>query len=365
MVEKLKAPAGQPVPAAPQPFSFEIIQKLAPHSYLYGHLNPTPPSKPIRPNGRQLLEHRKPLIHVGSLNHTNGSAIVRQGGTAALCGIRAEILNVDDIPNWRPDRYQRQSKQADRNDGNVIEELGLLVPNVELRTGCTWDNLPDRPMSDAAQTLSSKLMTSLLATGVIDLEKLVIRSKQEEPDLPGDDEDPIKAFWTLYIDVLLISLDGNPFDAVWTACMAALRNTTVPRAEWEEEYQMVMCDENIAAAVSLYSGIPPMHSTYVVFKSNMRNTDIVNKEGKLARRTGDGQEYWVLADPDSTEAELCNDQVSVLQGPKMNEKSHQLFHVEKVGGVTISMVELKEIIQHAEGRWSEWTELFEGLAKPG
>ena len=101
-------------------FSQETFAKLTPGPFLQAHLKQP---EPIRPNGRSLDEFRTPTINTGSLSHCNGSAVVRLGDTAVVCGVRAELLLASDIPH---------PPSEDTSDADSIERLGLLVPNVEL-----------------------------------------------------------------------------------------------------------------------------------------------------------------------------------------------------------------------------------------
>ena len=45
----------------------------------------------VRPDGRQLGERRAMAVSAGNISTADGSAIVRQGGTTVVCGVRAEL----------------------------------------------------------------------------------------------------------------------------------------------------------------------------------------------------------------------------------------------------------------------------------
>ncbi|KAL9035772.1 MAG: hypothetical protein Q9180_004674, partial [Flavoplaca navasiana] len=186
------AMAKEPV-SSPQPLSFppSHFAKLAPRSYLHAHLSS---SNGQRPSGRLPHESRKPQINTGSLTHCHGSAVVRAGDNAVVCGIRAEILNASDIVDCKPlttieelgQRYgggltkhsevtdgatRRQSSTADAEE---MAQLNLLVPNVELSTGCSPSYLPGMPPSTEAQSLSHRVLTLLHISQLISMDDLRI-----------------------------------------------------------------------------------------------------------------------------------------------------------------------------------------------
>src|SRR6202000_1433633 len=114
-------------------FPRETFAKLTPGPFLKAHLKQP---NPIRPCGRLPEEFRRPTVNLGSLTHSNGSAVVRCGDTAIVCGVRAEVLLSSDIPRPPSD---------DLDDNELVEELGLLVPNLEMSTGCSPAQLPGNP----------------------------------------------------------------------------------------------------------------------------------------------------------------------------------------------------------------------------
>ncbi len=130
-------------------FSRETFAKLTPAPFLHAHLQQP---EPIRPNGRSLDAFSTPTIHTGSLSHSNGSAVVRLGDTAVVCGVRAEILLASDIPHPPGD---------DISEDDLVERLGLLVPNVELSTGCSPDHLPGSPPSKQSLSMGQRCSSRL------------------------------------------------------------------------------------------------------------------------------------------------------------------------------------------------------------
>ncbi|KAL8809340.1 MAG: hypothetical protein Q9200_003492, partial [Gallowayella weberi] len=261
----------------PQPLSFppSHFAKLAPRSYLHAHLSS---SSSRRPSGRLQHESRKQHINTGSLTHCHGSAVVRTGDTAVVCGIRGEILNASDVVDYRPlsnppeleTRYGagnstlssvlhngERTRQARREDAEEMAYLNLLVPNVELSTGCSPSYIPGSAPSTEAQSLSHRVLTLLHTSQLLSMDDMRIWyhppptspslttpsaptpmsldvPQESTPDPEEKTQRPeIKAYWTLHITLLILSLSGPAFPTIWTALVAALRNTRLPKAWWD------------------------------------------------------------------------------------------------------------------------------------
>src|SRR5690606_33215424 len=95
------------------------------------------------------------------LSHAHGSAVVRAGDTAVVCGVRAEILPLV-AQGASPIVLQRNSElehergaSAEERDREVICENGLIVPNLELGTGCKAGAVPGPP-GDYAQSVAAR-----------------------------------------------------------------------------------------------------------------------------------------------------------------------------------------------------------------
>ena len=329
----------------PQTLTFprETFAKLSPHAYLLAHLQ-SPTS--TRASGRAPAQPRQAHIHTGSLTHANGSAVVRLGDTTVVCGVRAEILRAEDAAGYRSSNANDARSEA--------QALDLLVPNVELATGCSPEFLPGAPPSKKAQDLVSSVYGLLHASNVICSEDLRIWGPKpadgdevpEEGDMEEDKEEEleIKGFWTLYIDILFISLDGNPFDAAWAAVIAALRDVKLPKAGWDIDNARIVCDDEISSAKKLSLNGLPVAVTAAVFGSKERG---VNRGSS-----------WILADPDAFEEELCDETVAVLVD--CSKKETKLLGIQKVGGTVVGRKEMKELVKMAEERWSTWEGLMKG-----
>jgi exosome complex component RRP43 len=288
-------------------------------------------------------------VNPGSLTHCNGSAVVRSGNTSVVCGVRAEILKEEDIPGTAvytakttDDETGNENmggkEEQEEDDREEIETLRLLVPNLELSTGSTPQNLPGNAPSSVAQTLITRLHSLLLSTRLLRAADLRIAHtpsiNPEDPDTPA--EKVLKGYWMLYIDIFFISLDGNAFDAAWLAVVSALRNTRLPYAYFDEELEMILCDDNPSNARSLKLRGLPVPCTFAVF------------EGKKDEE--DGKWEWVLSDPDAFEEALCRESVTVVvdQG--------KLRKIEKSGGGVVGREIIKELVDRSKGQWAVWEE---------
>jgi len=130
-------------------FPRDTFAKLSPHPYLLAHLQPsTSSSKPSRANGRSPTQFRPPHINNGSLTHAEGSTVVRIGDTTVVCGVRGEILLASDVGGYRA------SLKSSRPGHDEARELDLLVPNIELATGCSPAFMPGQPPSTSIRANS-------------------------------------------------------------------------------------------------------------------------------------------------------------------------------------------------------------------
>ncbi|KAI0036758.1 ribosomal protein S5 domain 2-type protein [Vararia minispora EC-137] len=200
------------------------FQRLHPRTYLERLL-----AEDVRPDGRLPSEWRDISVNVGSISTADGSALVRIGDTTIVCGVKAEIAEPElDLP-----------------------DQGFLVPNLDL-TAMSSPKFKSGPPSEEAQVLSDRLNDALLAANVVPLESLCIQ--------PG------KAVWVLYVDATCINYDGNAFDATLVAMVAALKNTTLPKAIYIEERGRTTCTRKVREPLKL--NCSPVAYTMGVFGEN-------------------------------------------------------------------------------------------------
>ncbi|KAK4140233.1 ribosomal protein S5 domain 2-type protein [Dichotomopilus funicola] len=378
-----------------------LFAKLSPHPFLLRNLTTTSStdspssssaaSKPTRTNGRAPHEPRPLHLRLSSLSHAHGSSLVRLGDTTVLCGVRGEILPVERIPGFRAiaDREAAESNGTGDDNGfggaggeprsgvgrGEIKDYDLLVPNIELATGSAPQFLPGVPPSTLAQTLSTRVYSLLCGTGLVDVRDLRVwrrsgprdegrgTGKGEEEDAEmvdvgeeGDEEegqeeegqeeegqeeeDGVVAYWVLYIDLLFVSFDGNPFDAAWAAVVAALRSTKLPVARWEPEREMVVCSRTEKRSLRV-RGLP-VACTAVVFEEK----DL----GEVGAGVAEGR-HWLLLDPDRLEETLCRETVTMVVDCSDGET--RIKSLEKHGGTTIGRELVRGFAGIAEARWKE------------
>ncbi|WWC65487.1 uncharacterized protein I303_108105 [Kwoniella dejecticola CBS 10117] len=286
------APAPAPAPANSAPAaSAEVFKKLHPSQYLSRFLN-----KGYRPDGRKLKAWRDVSINVGSVSTAHGSSLVRMGDTTMVCGIKAEIAE--------------PTAQAPNE--------GYVVPNIDLPALCS-PNFKPGPPGDEAQTYSNWLNDLLVSSSTLPPSSLVIASG--------------KAVWVIYIDVVCINYDGNAFDAAVLAVMAALKNTRLPKAKYDEETARTICSRTEIYPLQL--GSIPLSCSFGIFDST-----------------------HLLPDPSSYESPLLPTTISIALDEDNNAC---LIRQEGLGGTQGKTGErvLGEAWTIAEGRIKELREILE------
>ncbi|KAH6618661.1 exoribonuclease family protein [Boeremia exigua] len=325
------APAPPPTLTFPRP----IFAAVSPHPFLQAHLSANQAA--LRANGRAAHEFRAPGVNTGSLTHSNGSAVVRLGNTSVVCGVRAEILREEDTPGTSSPAAVNDADGNDNEDteGDEIESLRLLVPNVELSTGSTPAHIPGNAPSTFAQSLITRIRSLLHSTRLLRPRDLRITytptTNPEDPEAAPETQ--LKGYWVLYLDVFFISIDGAAFDAAWLSILAALKNTKLPRAFFDEEFEGILCSDDPAEAAALNLRGLPVPSSFAVF------------EGK---GDGDGEQgdSWVLSDPDAFEEGVCRETVTVTVD------RGTIRRVEKSGGGVVGRETMKALVKRATERWS-------------
>ena len=270
-----------------------------------------------------------------------------------MCGIRGEILKAEDVS------VATSRLSSERRDGDIIGDLSLLVPNIELATGCNPAYLPGQAPSTLAQSLSQRLLTLLRVTDLVGLEELEIWDQEtltkgadeEMEDYEDEDEkeevqeDKIMAYWTLYIDILVISLDGAAFDAAWLALLAALKSTRLPAARWDRDLENVLCDHRPTNTIGLQVRGLPVPLSFAIFKPK-------------AKPGQDFEESTTLADPDDFEEVCCDEDGAVT----VDEAGSKLCRIEFAGGGLMDFKDLKSLVGRASERWKEWAVVLQKIS---
>jgi exosome complex component RRP43 len=257
-----------------------------------------------------------------------------------VCGVRAEILKEEDTPGTSSPAAVNANGEVDgdedeETEGDEVESLRLLVPNVELSTGSTPNHIPGNAPSTFAQSLITRIRSLLHSTHLLRARDLRITytpaMNPEDPEAAPETE--LKGYWVLYLDVFFISIDGNAFDAAWYSILAALKNTRLPHAYFDEEYEGILCSDDPSEARRLGLRGLPVPSTFAVFEG---------------RGDGDKEEggEWVLSDPDAFEEGVCRETVTVTVDQKT------IRRVEKSGGGVVGRETMKTLAKRATERWS-------------
>ncbi|ORX41213.1 ribosomal protein S5 domain 2-type protein [Kockovaella imperatae] len=220
--------------------SATAFKRLHPGPYLSKFL-----AKGYRPDGRKVTAWRDVKINKGSVSTADGSALVRLGDTTMVCGVKAEIAE--------PLATSPRS--------------GYIVPNIDLPALCSPKFKPGPP-ADEAQTMSNWLFDLITSSRTVDPQSLCI--------CPG------KAVWALYIDVVCINYDGNAFDAAVLAVMAALGNTRLRSATYDDITAKVTCSDDFH---SLALGRLPLSCSFGIFKSAYLLPDPSSFEAPLIHTT--------------------------------------------------------------------------------
>ena len=314
---------------------------ISPSTLLQAYLSQTPPT---RPSNRPPGQVRQIFLNTSSLTHCNGSSLVKTGESTVVCGVRAELLPVSSIPHYRA-----------THKGSIALN-SLLVPNIELST----NSHPSFPANVAptviAQSISQRLLSLLLTSELVRIEDLEIRYTSENAALDPDDEayveperDVLKAYWVLYIDCVCLSYggQGNVFDAAVCAIVAALRDTKLPRARWDEDEEVVKCDAMVENASRLTLNGLPCPLSFGLFVPDERVS------------VGDGKKRLVL-DLDEFEDDVCEEMGNVVVD--CSDGECRILKIQKAGGTGgLDVAGLREVVVTAEKRWYEWKKSLDGV----
>ncbi|MDV3277246.1 MAG: exosome complex protein Rrp42 [Nitrososphaerales archaeon] len=155
-------------------------------------------SKGKRLDGRALDEHRPIKIQTGVIQKANGSAIVNLGNTEVVAGVK--IATGTPFPDT-PDK-------------------GLLVVNAEILPLASAYAEAGPPSPEAIE-LARVVDRGVRESEMVDLTELCL--------VPG------KTVVTVFVDVNIMNVDGNLFDATSYAVVSALRTAKMNKYVVEDE----------------------------------------------------------------------------------------------------------------------------------
>ena len=353
---------------------------ISPSALLYAHLTQIPPT---RPTNRRLDETRPIHLNASSLNHANGSSLVRIGDTTVVCGVRAEILYVKDIANYRVHTSADNTTQEDSEveDYTPITKYNLLVPNLDLTTGASPLYPPNTPPSPAQQSLTLRLASLLHSTRLVSPSALEI-TYTPPPELNFDPEQStttttpltpaqptVIAYWTLYIDILPLSHSSlaTTFDASWLALFAALSTTLLPgNATYDPDLERIVCSAELSDSTQLSVRGAPVPLSWGVYvpEKRIRGTRSEDEE----EGTGEVGKF-VLIDPDGFEEACCQEFGTMVvdctpntagdgRDEDQEETGVTIVKIEKSGGTGVDVTEMEWITGLAAKRWRDWREVL-------
>lgn len=354
---------------------------ISPSALLQAHLSQTPPT---RPSNRPPDQTRSVTLNIGSLTHCNGSSIVRYGESTIVCGIRAELLPVSEIPHYRASENARTisttnfdtSRDNHGDDEKTYEAItlnNLLVPNLELSTNSHPSFPANVAPSTTAQSISQRVLSLLHTSRLVCVSDLEIRhtstlTSDLDPDDPAYIEPEInvlKAYWVLYIDCVCLSYggQGNLFDTTTCAVVAALRDVRLPKARWDEDERRVVCDAEMEKARRLKLRGKPTPLSFGVFVPDSRlNFAGAKVNGATKGGNSAQEEAVVLLDTDAFEDDVCEETGSVVVD--LSGGSTRVLRIEKSGGTgALGVQGLKEVIVHSERRWKEWNSVLDAAVE--
>ncbi len=165
-------------------------------------------AKGKRLDGRGLLEARELKVFSNVIEKAEGSARVMLGNTEVIAGVKVSLgTPFPDTP-----------------------DKGLLVVSAEvlpLASPYAEPGPPDESTIELARVTDRGVRES----GMIDVGKLVLREG--------------KWVYAVFVDVSILNVDGNLFDAVSAATVAALLTTNVPKYEMKEGEEPKKTEEKI------------------------------------------------------------------------------------------------------------------------
>jgi len=242
----------------------------------------------VRPDGRQLGERRAIAVSAGNISTADGSAIVRQGGTTVVCGVRAELAPP------RPEEPDR----------------GYLVPNISIPAMCSPAFKPGPP-SIAAQAATQFLSRVLETSECVATTDLLVSKG--------------RLAWCLYIDLVALDHSGNIWDAALAAMLAALETVSLPAASVDPDTGEISVDPTSRTALPLHCR--PVSSTSCLFPPSQS-----------------GAEASLLADPTWEEEQLASASLSVV----CVQETAEVCHLRQPGGAPVSQVALQTCIAAAQ-----------------
>mmetsp|Transcript_14095 Transcript_14095/g.24826 ORF Transcript_14095/g.24826 Transcript_14095/m.24826 type:complete len:304 (-) Transcript_14095:65-976(-) len=149
----------------------------------------------IRYDGRGMDDFRAITIQNNIFPHVNGSSRVKiDSDVDIICSVKLEIA--DTLPS--------------------APSSGYLAVNVDISPSCAIYT-DEKSVQATSSSIAEHLEGMFVGSNALDLKQFSI--------LKG------KFCWVVHVDLLILSMDGNPLDACSIAAQVALQCTRIPRTE--------------------------------------------------------------------------------------------------------------------------------------
>jgi exosome complex component RRP42 len=169
-------------------------------------------SRGTRLDGRGLLDRRELTVETGVIEKAEGSARVMLGNTELIAGVKVNLgTPFPDTP-----------------------DKGLLVVSAEVLPLASPYAEPGPP-DEATIELARVADRGIRESGMIDVSKLVL--------VEG------KHVYAVFVDVSIINVDGNLFDATSYAVVASLLTAKIPKYILDDKGAPVRTDETISLPI--------------------------------------------------------------------------------------------------------------------
>ncbi|KPI41435.1 uncharacterized protein AB675_9114 [Cyphellophora attinorum] len=350
-------------------------------------------SQPRRPSGRAPLEPNKIHLNTSALTHTHGSSVVRIGSTTIVCGVRAEILNVADIPSWSVrDAVGRtvgewEAAESGRtvDDGGAEEEedrdrvLGdynLLVPNLSLDTGCSPLHPANAPPSQEQMNVTQRVLSLLLGSKFVDVRDLEIYDEGAEDNEAAVDEGED----SMVVDDAQDDVGQNTTRTIkhttrststWSVypTEAAVERSSTQHARWDRDQGRVVCSSDTSQMRRLTLRGMPVPLSFGVCVLDRRVLDVLRRRDPNEQTEGSAngpkghklEDAVLLVDLEGIEEECCPETGCVVVDYGKGSGDTELVRIEKSGGSHVGVEQLTRVVDVCQQRWKDWHVLMSTL----
>ncbi len=244
-----------------------------------------------RLDGRTLTDYRELKIETDLIKKAEGSALVTLGNTQVIAGVKAEV---------------------DRPFSDMPDK-GLLICNAEVLPLASAYAEPGPPDENAIE-LARVVDRGIRESEMIDLKQLVIKEGEK--------------VYAVFVDVSVLNVDGNLFDATSYAVVSALLTSKIPKYELRDD-EIVRTDEYLQTPINTI----PVSITMA--------------------RIGDA----IIVDP-TAEEETCMDARTTMTV----DTNNNVCAVQKGGSGTFSVEQIKYMVDLAIKKSEDIREIIKGVA---